>query len=113
MVTKAKETPSELFLQYAELMLHAAENGERNVANQNKRIEKTEEAINLILQRLAAIDTTEKTNSKQDIRIGKLETFVTDIDKSVAKLDTKIVTAALIIAAIIAIFEISFNVFIK
>ena len=73
MVTKkeVEQTPSELFIKYAEGLLRAAENGEKIAVNQSQQIEKLREDVINILQRLAVMDAMAYLKKENDIIIEK------------------------------------------
>jgi seryl-tRNA synthetase len=72
-VQKKQQTPAELFLDYAEKLLLAAENSERRNQKLEQQIEKNTESINAILLRLNSIELTNIFKKERDEAIEKVK----------------------------------------
>jgi hypothetical protein len=85
MVAKKEQTPESMYLEFLEKALTAVENGEKNNVYLRQQIEKNTEAINIILQRLAVMDSVALMKEKQDSAVEKAQkTGWTWIEKVIA-----------------------------
>jgi hypothetical protein len=101
-VQKKQQTPAELFLDYAEKLLLAAENSERRNLKLEQEVDEVTKTVNIILQRLAVIDSMAAT-----VKGLNIEEEIRKLKEDYVIFRTKVYTIAGIIgAALIALFGI-------
>ena len=113
-MVEKKQTPENLYIEFMGKALNAVENGEKSNIEHRQQIEDLRKDMNAILQRLAVIDAADHYKKEQELEVCKnLKTLgerVQLLSDLFLKLDTKIVTAAVIIGCVLGLIQIGINI---
>ena len=114
MVVKKEQTPENLYIEFLEKALKAVENGEKTNIEHRQQIEDLRKDLNFIMQRLAVMDAADHYKKDQEIEalktIKALETRVQLLSDLFIRLDTKIITAAIIIGGVLGLIQFGINI---